>query len=410
MVMRRNLCLTMIASLTISGCVDDTRQSLKQQNLQYDVVSQPRTVLSKTDTERLWSAYRTAETCMDHTVYGAGQGFSIETKSSISFENSPWHNPFFREEALAGSAKISGRNPNPIIIVDLVEAYGERLGAVDYARQWFTNANQLMLRETNIQSREQVKQVLLDWASQDALSKGIHVSWGTKPVDWQIMSLISSILVSASIIGPDLTPNERVLIGQWLNPLVRDVAKSSWRHRQDNKAYMAAYITLVWGYMTSDHQAIQSAINVYKTAINDMRPDGSFPIDSQRGGMGLKYNADALGYLVMIAALVKKNSNQDLYDFSVDGRSIHNAVAFVANGIKNPSETNQIYAISCPDSGDRWGSISQPSLYFKEASTYLSVYAWHNPNEEISGFIRNYYGNNKTPSEVFGAAPVYLIR
>ena len=104
-------------------------------------------------------------------------------------------------------------------------------------------------------------------------------------------------------LGIILDAEERKVIGPWLNKLVKNVAKSSWKDRQDNKAYLTSYITLIWGLMVNDLNAVQNSIDVVKLAIHDMRPDGSFPIDTQRSGMGIKYNADSYGYLLMISSL-----------------------------------------------------------------------------------------------------------
>ncbi len=50
----------------------------------------------------------------------------------------------------------------------------------------------------------------------------------------------------------------------------------------------------------------------------------------------------------------KNNSRKDLFSYNVDGRSLHNGADFVIKSIKEPSKINSIYAISCPDGGDRW--------------------------------------------------------
>src|SRR5581483_11361147 len=97
------------------------------------------------------------------------------------------------------------------------------------------------------------------------------------------------------------TADERAVVGPWLNDLVKRAAASHWKDRADNKVYMRTYIALLWGLMAGDDKPVQDAIFTYKLAIHDMRPDGSWPIDSQRGGMGLLYNSAAASQVVMIA-------------------------------------------------------------------------------------------------------------
>ena len=122
---------------------------------------------------------------------------------------------------------------------------------------------------------------------------------------------------------------------------------------------------MIWGLMIND-------LNIqlmWLIAINDMRP--SFPIDTQRIGMGLKYNADSYGYLLMMASLLKDTTEQDLFKYNVDDRSLHNGADFVIKGIMDPLK--QIKSIRV-HGGDRWGSIEKPSKSFIKSSTYLMVY------------------------------------
>jgi hypothetical protein len=210
--------------------------------------------------------------------------------------------------------------------------------------------------------------------------------------------------------APDFSPEDRVVIGPWLNSLIKEVSASHWKDRQDNKAYMTAYITMIWAFMVSDDKADQNSVDITKLAIHDKRPDGSFPIDSQRSRMELKYGTDSLGYLIMIAALVKSNTGQDLFSYNASGRSLHDTVNFIVKAVKNPSAINKIYAISCPGGGDRWGSITKPSLTFIEAASFLAVYAELNSNSPNTRFIKIKYRNGMlVPSTVFVTAPGMLV-
>lgn len=373
---------------------------------------QPRGVLTSSLTQKLWTAYETVGTCQYHPTYIEDHSLSVSTRSAEAFASETWINPFSPNgSAKSGGASIPDDAPPSLGAVVLDERYGERNQSVDQAARWFVVTNTAILRGTSASNRERVRAVLVEWANSGALSRGIRVSWDTQPVDWQVMTLISSIVATTASLATEMTAEERASVGPWLNGLVRDVASSRWDTRQDNKVYMTAYISMVWGYMVADLATVQKSVEVAKLAVHDMRPDGSFPKDSMRGGMGLKYASDSLGYLIMISALVKENSGLDLYSYDAEGRSLHNAVAFMIQGIQGPSVTNQKYAVSCPDSGDRWGSVTSPSLGFRDNANYLAVYAAHNPSSRHAGFIRSSYGNGTArSSEVFGAPPGLLFR
>ena len=94
---------------------------------------------------------------------------------------------------------------------------------------------------------------------------------------------------------------------------------------------------------------------------------------------------------------------------------------FLIKSIKEPSKINSIYAISCPDGGDKFGSIENPSTYFIEIATNTMVYANKFPEYENSDFIIKKYKitfNNKyrdhllrsEPSELFTLHPMLITK
>ena len=382
-----------------------------EDNLLLDVESKPKGVLSPSKTKKLWNAYKVASQCFEHPTYGKGNGIKINVLTTDQLKDVPWTDPFAPKTPTSGNVSAYSNPPQPVVTVRLNESYGSRDTRIDNAAGWFRSAATALRRGMNAEKKEEIIAVLKNWAENDALKSGINVSWGSKPVDWQAMVLISSILTTTAAISSDLSDADRLVIGPWLNRLVGKVASSHWKERADNKAYMTAYITMLWGLMVSDQKAVQQAVDVVKLAIHDMRPDGSFPIDSQRSGMGLKYSSDALGYLIMMSALIKTNSRLDLFAYTADGRSLDTGVAFMVQAVQNPSKTNKIYAIPCPGGGDTWGSITNPSLSFVETATYLAVYAQLNPTSEHTDFILSKYGDGtKRRSEVFAVPPGLLVK
>jgi len=383
-----------------------------------DLISEPKKVLSKSKTKALWNVHKKAKECFEHPTYGEGFGYKLTKQKEDYFIKNEWITPFYKLSD-EGKHKIGlSRAPKPLEIIKLDESYGEEVAEANFAMNYFQEAAYAGRVSNNEENISKIKTVLLDWAKKDALRKGINVSWGKKPVDWQMMVLINSILTTTAVIADKLDGEERKILGPWLNNLVKKVAKSRWKDRQDNKAYLTSYITMIWGLMINDLKAVQHSIDVVKLAVNDMRPDGSFPIDTQRSGMGLKYNADSYGYLLMMASLLKDATGKDLFNYEVDGRSLHNGADFVIQGIINPSKTNQKYAISCPGGGDRWGSIEKPSTYFVKSSTYLMVYVSKFPDYKNSDIVVKKYNetyNNKylpkiksEPSLVFTLHPMLI--
>ena len=385
-----------------------------------DLTSEPKKVLSKSKTKALWNVHKKANKCFEHPTYGEGFGYKLTKQKEDYFIKNEWITPFFKLSDEDKHKIGLSRAPKPLEIIKLDESYGEEVAEANFAMKYFQEAAYVGRAGNKEENIDKIKTVLLDWAKKDALRKGINVSWGKKPVDWQMMVLINSILTTTAVIADKLDAEERKILGPWLNNLVKKVAKSRWKDRQDNKAYLTSYIAMIWGLMINDLNAVQHSIDVVKLAVNDMRPDGSFPIDTQRSGMGLKYNADSYGYLLMMASLLKDTTGKDLFNYEVDGRSLHNGADFVIQGIINPSKTNQKYAISCPGGGDRWGSIEKPSTFFIKSSTYLMVYVSKFPDYKNSDIVIKKYSDTykneylpkikSEPSRVFTLHPMLISK
>ena len=386
-----------------------------------DLTSTPNKILSQKDTQLLWNAYKQAPVCFDHQTYGKGIGFKLKKIKKNNFKKNSWTSPFYKFKEEDKHKVVLGKKiPKPIIEINLVEDYGERSSDADIAIEFFQKASYVARVGNSDEETRKVKDVIVNWAKNDALKKGINVSWGSKPVDYQMMVLINSILTTTAAIAENFNDSEREIVGPWLNNLIKKVAKSKWKDRQDNKAYQTSYITLIWGLMVNDLLAVQNSINTVKIAVHDMRPDGSFPIDTQRGGMGIDYNNKSFGYLLMMASLLKDKTGQDLFLYNVEGRSLHNGADFVIKSIMEPSKINSIYAISCPDGGDQFGSADNPSTYFISIATNIMVYANKFPEYENSDFImkkyfdtfNNIYLNfiQSTPSELFTLHPLLISK
>lgn len=361
---------------------------------------EPKGVLPPKTLQKLWDAYKTAKECFAHPTYAKGTPLKLGVLTEKQFRATEWKSPFTAFHGTkscttdAGSLQI----PKPIAKVTLDERYGERQEDVDRVAVWFRRLTTYHHLTGDPIAATQLRQALLDWAKAKGLTKGIHVSWGAKPVDYQMMTAIMSMLSAAAEIAPSLSEDDRALIGPWLNDLVKQSAASYWKDRTDNKAYMRAYMALLWGITVGDDKAVQDAILTFKLGINDMRPDGSQPIDSQRGGMGINYNAASSSHLVMIAVALKSALGIDLFDYSVDGRSVHSAVDFIVRSLKEPAATNLLYAIPCPGGGDRWGALDKPNTHHhEEVAGALVAYANLFPERESSKYIRAEYAHAEIP-------------
>lgn len=202
-----------------------------------------------------------------------------------------------------------------------------------------------------------IKKFLVDWATADAISVNIHVPWDEKPVDYNVLKLVPPMILAYSEVASLMTPAESETVARWLHRLVGQGLASSWGDRQDNKAYMRSSIALMWGLLIGNDKLKQVGYAAFDDALYDLRPDGSPPGESMRGGSGLHYSNRVATMLTLLGVLGAADG-QDLFSHVVEGRSLSNAVNWAAVASKFP-DLNLRYALPCPDAGDLPGKYDR---------------------------------------------------
>ena len=81
--------------------------------------------------------------------------------------------------------------------------------------------------------------MLMHWAQSDALSKNIQASYGSRPVEYEVLVMISRIVETVAALGPAIQEDERNVIGPWLHGLVKKAEKSKWLSRLHTRAMVS---------------------------------------------------------------------------------------------------------------------------------------------------------------------------
>ena len=229
-------------------------------------------------------------------------------------------------------------------------------------------------REPHGIAQERLKQFLLTWSQSNALSKNIRFTLNQSfRLDYHIQTLIPLLITAFSDLSEDLTSTQKTEIGQWINRLVEDSQRSQFMSRQDNKAYLQHLTALMWGIVIKNDDLIDQSRNAYQTAILDMRPDGTFPLEVSRGGSGLQYQNTAVNVLMTMAAFSTLIS-ENWIEYEVNGRSLKAAVQWLDSASSDPS-MNKIYARTCD--GGSFASIDNPNMnYLNKQETGESELSW----------------------------------
>ncbi|MEX0502731.1 alginate lyase family protein [Alphaproteobacteria bacterium LSUCC0719] len=248
---------------------------------------------------------------------------------------------------------------------------------------------------TQIAPQERLIEFLANWSEQNALSKNIRFS-GIKAyrLDYHVQALLPLMIVAYSDTAKQMTADQRLSVGSWLNRLVGQSQKSSFT-TQDNKNYLRHYTAMLWGILVGDDRLIDQARKAYRSALYYMRPDGTFPTDVARGGMGLHYQNLSVNVLVTMAA-ASQAIGEDWINMEVNGRSLHDAVGWLVKANQDKS-LNRQYARSCPSGS--FGTIEEPNLHYREkpgfsgesdsswVELYLKLTTGSNKNREIASSL-----------------------
>lgn len=235
--------------------------------------------------------------------------------------------------------------------------------------------------------QEALIEFLVNWSEQNALSENIRFSkMKAYRLDFHVQALLPPMIVAYSDTAQHMTASQRLAVGSWLNRLVGQSQKSSF-NTQDNKNYLRHYTAMLWGILVGDERLIDQARKAYRSALYYMRPDGTFPTEVARGGMGLHYQNLAVNMLVTMAA-ASQSIGEDWINIEVNGRSLHDAVGWLVKANQDKS-LNRQYARSCP--GGSFGTIDEPNLYYRERPGLIgeSESSWVEP------YLRLADGDNK---------------
>lgn len=207
------------------------------------------------------------------------------------------------------------------------------------------------------ETAEPLKTFLVSWARANAISQNIHAPWGDKPVDYNVLKLVPPFIIGYSEVASRMTEEESGTVAMWLHRLVGQALASSWADRQDNKAYMRSNIAMLWGMLTHTDALKQAAYEAFDDALYDMRPDGSAPAESMRGGSGIHYS-NRVATMLSFMAILGAADGQNLFTHEVEGRTLANVVNWAVALDKFP-DLNSRYALPCPDAGDMPGAYDR---------------------------------------------------
>ncbi len=139
----------------------------------------------------------------------------------------------------------------------------------------------------------------------------------------------------------DTTPHQDAMIASWLLS-VGAQTKSYYDARrrpgqgdgQNNHLYWAGVELAAIGVAANDRNDFDWAMRAYDNGVDQIRPDGTLPLEMARGQRALHYHLYAIAPLVLIAEFGEANG-RDLYSHA--NGAIHRLVDTSVAGLQNPA-------------------------------------------------------------------------
>jgi hypothetical protein len=207
------------------------------------------------------------------------------------------------------------------------------------------------------------------------------------------------------------TPEDRAAIEAWL----RRLAQQADVHPGDNNLGAARGASdMMLGLMLGDQSRYRKGVATgFMAQLAAMRPDGSFPAETDRGRGALQNQSQNIASLVY-AAEIAASQGENLYGARVDGKGIDDAIRFLLaavddNGLIDPyAAANRNPPRTAPD----FASNSQLDPFGSAARGWALLYTQRYPRADLSEDIRAHLtiGRRLSSDAVGGNVTCYARR
>ena len=185
-----------------------------------------------------------------------------------------------------------------------------------------------------------------------------------------------------------VTPEDRAVIEAWLVRLARQADV----HPGDNNIGTArGAADMMLGLMVGDDARYARGVQTgFVAQLAAMRPDGSFPLETDRGRAALQLQSRNIA-LLLFSAEIAASQGQNLYGARVGGKGVDDAIRFLlaasddnalvdryAAANRNPAKAYPVFA-----------PMSQADPFDSTARAWAMLYTERFPRSELSAEIRD---------------------
>jgi hypothetical protein len=232
------------------------------------VTSPPEGVLSEDNQQALWNLHETSGKCLEYRrAYGAPRVHDLAVLPARTFAETVPQSPFpevspglpacmpkGRQIARLNEPVVVDAAPPPLQSLDEASlrhyalVYGSHPGEemVDFAAAWFARHLSAHRADPNGPDGEMLVDRMVEWAGAKALTRRIQVGGDRGPVVFALSTLASSILNAYVDLAPAMAPEQREVVGPWLNRFMRTLVANHDVFRTQNHAAGWSLMLATW--------------------------------------------------------------------------------------------------------------------------------------------------------------------
>lgn len=220
---------------------------------------------------------------------------------------------------------------DPVLSLGATDGYGSDNAAEDFS--WAVMVLSGRALAADDAARATLESLLLKWAEADAFSQtaDAHDAY------YALKRALLPITTAYAIVAPEMESGDAARLRNWIDPLVRRIDK---RFDGDvdvnNHRVLADSVQTVWGGIIGDEALVERGVERFHATLEDMRSDGTLPLEARRGARALWYQRQTLSSLAVIAEVLR-GRKRDLYsEVNDSGRGFTTLLAALLDGLRSP--------------------------------------------------------------------------
>ncbi|MCC6393198.1 MAG: S-layer homology domain-containing protein [Bryobacterales bacterium] len=297
---------------------------------------------------------------------------AILANSNFTAQGSTWS----QSELIAQATLFRDRffaDPTPILAPDTTGDASAALEFADFLMRY--GAEYTALRTANATTA--LTATITSWARAGALLSFPNLDPASR--DLLLMQVLKPLVIAWGAIrnDPVITAFDRQAVEAWIGNLMA-VALSAPLQSPDSSGYFAESIRMAWAIIMQDHATFALGVQRLWVGLNQMRGDGSFPIETRRRACALRYQNVATGHLVTLAELAT-TQGYDLMSLSSYGKDLTLAIQFILDSIADSSRLQNYANAGSPQECESSAATVDLSSFTTASpnGTYLGAYMEH---------------------------------